>query len=155
MPLVITGAAFACLFVPLTTAALSRIPRHQMADAAGLNSFIRQVGGSIGLTIFATLFTNYATEARAGLASHVTLLRPEVAGMYHAMRGAIVAHGGDAMLAGRVLAGRVAQQSLVLSFDRVFLFQGLLFFGVLPLLFFLRVPRDPAAAPAHVEMPAE
>src|SRR5213075_3261652 len=73
-PLVITGAAFACLFVPLTTAALSAIPRHQMADAAGLNSFVRQVGGSIGLTLFATLFTNYALEARAGLSSHVTVL---------------------------------------------------------------------------------
>ena len=155
LPLVITGAAFACLFVPLTTAALSRIPRHQMADAAGLNSFVRQVGGSIGLTIFATLFTNYATEARAGLAAHVTMLRPEVAMQVHGMRSAIVAHGGDAMLTGKMLYGRIAQQALVLSFDRVFLFQGLLFFAVIPLLFFLRVPRDPTAAAekVHIEMP--
>ncbi len=127
-----------------------------MADAAGLNSFVRQVGGSIGLTIFATLFTNYATEARAGLASHMTVLRPEVAAGYHALRSAIAAHGGDLDASPqRVLGGRMAEQSLVLSFDRVFLFQGLLFFGVLPLLLFLRVPRDPSAAPVHVEMPAE
>ena len=31
----------------------------------GLNSFVRQIGGSVGLTIFATMFTNYAVEARA------------------------------------------------------------------------------------------
>jgi hypothetical protein len=49
----------------------------------------------------------------------------------------------------------MAQQALVISFDRVFLFQGLLFFGVIPLLFFLRVPREPGAAPVHIEMPAE
>ena len=84
LPLVITGAAFACLFVPLTTAALSRTPRHLMADAAGLNSFVRQIGGSIGLTIFATMFTNYAVEARAGVARNLTMLRPEVASHFAA-----------------------------------------------------------------------
>ena len=47
----------------------------------------------------------------------------------------------------------MAQQALVLSFDRVFLLQGLLFFGVIPFLFFLRVPRT--TEKVHVEMPAE
>nr|HEX4317749.1 DHA2 family efflux MFS transporter permease subunit [Kofleriaceae bacterium] len=155
IPLVITGAAFACLFVPLTTAALSNIARHQMADAAGLNSFVRQIGGSIGLTIFATLFTNYATEAAHGLAAHVTALRPEVAGQLAAMKGAIVAHAGNPALANAIVGSHIGQQALVLSFDRVFLFQGLLFFGVLPLLYFLRVPRDPDAAPVHIELPGE
>jgi MFS transporter, DHA2 family, multidrug resistance protein len=153
IPLVITGAAFACLFVPLTTAALSKIARHQMADAAGLNSFVRQVGGSIGLTIFATLFTNYATEARAGLASHVTMLRPEVTMQIAQVKAAIISHGGSELLAGRAVGFRMAQQALVLSFDRVFLLQGLLFFGVIPFLFFLRVPRT--TEKVHVEMPAE
>ncbi|HEY8080281.1 MAG TPA: DHA2 family efflux MFS transporter permease subunit, partial [Labilithrix sp.] len=54
IPLVITGFGFACLFIPLTTVALSHTPRAQLADAAGLNSFVRQIGGSVGLTIFAT-----------------------------------------------------------------------------------------------------
>ena len=57
VPLAITGVGFAFLFVPLTTAALSNIPRHELAGAAGVNSFVRQVGGSIGLSVFATLFT--------------------------------------------------------------------------------------------------
>jgi hypothetical protein len=34
-----------------TTAALSNVPRHEPVGAAGVNSFIRQVGGSIGLSI--------------------------------------------------------------------------------------------------------
>jgi DHA2 family multidrug resistance protein len=159
LPLVVTGAAFACLFVPLTTAALSKIDRHLMADAAGLNSFIRQVGGSVGLTIFATMFTNYATEARVGLASHLTVLRPEVASQIAAMKAGIVAHGADPfsaqVMVGRILGGRIYQQAAVLSFDRVFIFQGILFLGVIPLLFFLRVPRTPSTPKAHVEMPSE
>ena len=46
-------------------------------------------------------------------------------------------------------------QGTVLSFDRVFMFQGFLFLGVIPLLFFLRVPRYPAGGAAHVEISME
>jgi len=156
-PLVVTGAAFACLFVPLTTAALSKTPRHLMADAAGLNSFVRQVGGSIGLTIFATMFTNYAVEARAGLARNLTVLRPEVVAHFAAAKAGLVAHGVDQIAAQvdavKAIAMSWYAQGTVLSFDRVFIFQGVLFLGVIPLLFFLRVPRTGSAA--HVEMPME
>jgi DHA2 family multidrug resistance protein len=145
MPLVITGAAFACLFVPLTTAALAKVERHLMADAAGLNSFVRQVGGSIGLTIFATMFTNYAIEAHGALVAHITVLRPEIA--------AAIAHAARPELALRYIAFHSYQQATVLSFNRVFLLQGILFFLVIPLLFFLRVPRHDK--PVHIELPAE
>ncbi len=159
IPLVITGAAFACLFVPLTTAALSKIERHLMADAAGLNSFVRQVGGSVGLTIFATLFTNYAIEARWGLAAHITVLRPEVVASFAQMKASMIAHGFDpstaAAFVGRIIGGRMYQQATVLSFDRIFVLQGILFLGVIPLLFFLRVPRAKTAEKVHVELPME
>jgi len=158
IPLVITGAAFACLFVPLTTAALSKVERHLMADAAGLNSFVRQVGGSVGLTIFATLFTNYATEARSTIGAHLTALRPEVIAHLAGARAGMLAHGANMVSAGHsafgMLVRSVYEQATVVSFDRVFLLQGVLFFGVLPFLFFMRVPRI-VGARAHVELPAE
>jgi MFS transporter, DHA2 family, multidrug resistance protein len=134
LPLAITGVGFAFLFVPLTTAALSNVPRHALAGAAGVNSFVRQVGGSIGLSVFATLFTQYGAEAQAGLATHVTVLRPEVAVDLHQA------------------AGRVALQGTVIGFDKTFVLQAIAFLVVLPLLFFLRVKRD---KPAHVELGVE
>ena len=158
VPLVITGFAFACLFVPLTTAALSNTPRHQMADAAGLNSFVRQVGGSVGLTVMATLFTDFVVSGYSTLSSHVTQLRPEVVNQMARTQSWLLAHGvapSSAKLeAGQMLGHRVMVQANVLGFDRVFLLQGLLFLGVIPLLFFLRVKRV-GDAPAHVEMPME
>jgi DHA2 family multidrug resistance protein len=158
VPLVITGFAFACLFVPLTTAALSRTPRHLMADAAGLNSFCRQIGGSVGLTIFATLFTNFGVAAYTSVSSHVTLLRPEVVSRLGQMRAGMATHGiigGSAnALAGMALGGRVMAQSSVLAFDRVFMLQGVLFLIVIPLCFFMRVPRTFETA-AGLELPME
>jgi DHA2 family multidrug resistance protein len=54
----------------------------------------------------------------------------------------------------RALAGSVAQQSTVLSFDRVFLLAGILFLIVLPLLYFLRMApmEGPATGDVHMEM---
>jgi hypothetical protein len=46
------------------------------------------------------------------------------------------------------------EQATVLSFDRVFMFQGILFLFVIPLLFFLRVPRI-VGEKVHIELPGE
>jgi DHA2 family multidrug resistance protein len=158
VPLVITGFAFACLFVPLTTAALSNTPRTQMADAAGLNSFVRQVGGSVGLTVMATLFTDFVVAGYGTLSAHVTQLRPVVVHQLASAQGWLMAHGvapSSAKLeSGQMLGHRVMVQASVLGFDRVFLLQGVLFLGVIPLLFFLRVKRGSGPA-VPVEMPAE
>ncbi|MGC4083518.1 MAG: DHA2 family efflux MFS transporter permease subunit [Vicinamibacterales bacterium] len=78
IPLIIQGFAFACLFVPLTTLALANVPRHKMADATGLSSLMRQIGGAIGLAIFSTLIGNFAVVARGGIDPHLTATRPEV-----------------------------------------------------------------------------
>jgi DHA2 family multidrug resistance protein len=141
-PLIITGAAFACLFVPLTTAALSRIERHHLPDAAGLNSFFRQIGGSVGLTVFTTFFTRYTAQASDALRDHVTYLRPELAHLATADRMQIAA-----------MRARVMVQGTVLGFEKAFLVQGAVFLLVIPILFFLRVDRTQPSAP--VEMPAE
>lgn len=145
VPLLITGVGFACLFIPLTTAALTFIPRPSLADAAGLNSFIRQIGGSFGLTVFATLLTNSSARSTASLASHVTWLRTDVMSRLGAMQMAFAGRGMGPTEAKRAalgaMKGLVTVQGLVLGFEQIFLLQGIVFLLVLPLLFFLRVKK--------------
>jgi DHA2 family multidrug resistance protein len=156
-PLAITGIGFAFLFVPLTTAALSNIPRHELAGAAGVNSFVRQVGGSIGLSIFANLFTTYSRYAAGGLAQNITVLRPEIAAQAGAIKASLMARGMTGDIAGALiqksLAGRALMQGTVIGFDKTFILQALAFIIILPLLLFLRVKR--AEAKVHVELPVE
>jgi len=158
-PLAITGIGFAFLFVPLTTAALSNVPRHELAGAAGVNSFVRQVCGSIGLSIFANLFTTYSHHAAVGLAQNVSVLRPEVAAQAMASRAAMLGRGLTPELADaltqRMIAGRAAVQGTVIGFDKTFILQTIAFVIVIPLLLFLRVKRTPAAATAAPEAPRE
>ena len=156
-PLALTGIGFAFLFVPLTTAALSNIPRAELAGAAGVNSFVRQIGGSIGLSIFATLFTRFSVHASAGLANNVTLLRPEVAAQAFMTKASLMARGFSSDIAGvmtqKMFAGRAVLQGTVIGFEKTFILQTIAFVVVLPLLLFLRVKRT--EAPAHVEMSSE
>ena len=143
------GIGFSCLFVPLSTVALSAVPRHRMADATGLNSLFRQVGGSIGLAIGATLLTRYGAQARAALVSHLTGADPEAVSRLRQATTGFAARGYDAMtahgLALRSIDGAVERQASLLSFDHVFLIAGVAFLLVLPLLAFLKTPEQTAA----------
>ena len=57
MPLYLRGFAMGMMFTPLSTLALTNVPRHKMAQASGLFNVIRQVGGSFGVALFGTLLT--------------------------------------------------------------------------------------------------
>lgn len=154
--LIVQGIGFACIFVPLTTVALSSIPRHVMTDATGLNSLVRQIGGAIGLAVFATLLDTFRKVAQAGVAAHVTEVSPFVQERLAMIRGGLMARGmspADAHHAALLaLDGTVVRQSTVLSFDKDFLLAGIIFLFVLPLLVFLKVDPDAGpAAPAHLD----
>ncbi|HTA92399.1 MAG TPA: DHA2 family efflux MFS transporter permease subunit [Polyangiaceae bacterium] len=157
VPLIVTGFGFACLFIPLTTAALTFVSRAELADGAGLNSFMRQIGGSFGLTIFATLLSNFSKRATASVSWNITDLRPDVVSRLAQLSAALQAHGMGIVEAKqtalRALAGQVALQGSVLGFEKTFLVQGVAFIAVVPLLFFLRVGGAKKAE--HIELSME
>jgi len=141
-PNLLQGTGFACLFVPLTTVALSGIPRHRLQDASGLNSLLRQLGGAIGLSAFATLLDHYAVEARASISTHLNVGNPlllrrlEMLQAGLAMRGLGPVTAPSAAFTGLYRA--MARQAMVIAFERVLLVSGLVFLLALPLLAFLR-----------------
>ncbi|HXU73285.1 MAG TPA: DHA2 family efflux MFS transporter permease subunit [Polyangia bacterium] len=158
-PLLIQGVGFACLFVPLTTVALSSIDRKKLADATGLNSLVRQIGGSLGLAVFATLMTRYPVQIKAAIGAHLTAGRPEVTQRLAAMTQLLVSKGYDAasarMAAERALGGIVARQAMMMTFEKMFLMAGIAFLFVMPLLYFLKSPNHGGGGPkpeVHVEM---
>jgi DHA2 family multidrug resistance protein len=156
--LLLQGVAFSCLWIPLTTVALASVPRQKLADATGINSLIRQIGGSLGLALFASLIPHYTKTAATGLAAHVTFGSPEVQNRLAMIQQGLIARGYDAATAstaaGRILGGMVMRQATMLTFEKLFLGAGILFLLVLPLLFFLKSPDhgDTVKPEVHVEM---
>lgn len=151
----VQGAGLSCLFVPLTTAAFVNVPRTRLTEATGLFGLIRQIGGSVGLAVFATLLSRYGTQARAGLVMHLTPLRPVVAHRLAMSQAAFHAKGYDWVTAGaaakRALGATVARQSMLLGFEKVFLLAGVLFLLVLPVLIFLKVDRSRGSRKVELE----
>jgi DHA2 family multidrug resistance protein len=152
----IQGIGFSCLFIPLAAAALTYMPKHRLADAAGLNSLFRQLGGSVGLAIFATLLTRSGSIARSSLLAHVTEVRPEVTGRIAQITAGLGARGLDHASAQtgamKALSGVVFGQGMTLAFERTFFQAGVVFLLVLPLLYFLRITRSQKpSGPVHLE----
>ncbi|HVP37549.1 MAG TPA: DHA2 family efflux MFS transporter permease subunit [Candidatus Saccharimonadales bacterium] len=155
--LLLQGVGFSCLFVPLATVALSYIPRVKLADATGLNSVVRQFGGSAGLAIYGTLLTKITDRAHAALVVHVDASRLEVAQRISGMVAGLMSRGMNAVSAQtaalQALEGTVMRQAAVMGFERVFILTGLVMTTLLPLIFVLRdkehhQPSDAAARPA-------
>jgi DHA2 family multidrug resistance protein len=60
IPVLITGFGLSFVFVPITTAAYGTLPNEQIGNASGLFNLMRNIGGSIGISIAATLLTRRA-----------------------------------------------------------------------------------------------
>jgi DHA2 family multidrug resistance protein len=154
--LIIQGVAFSCLFIPLTTMALSTIPRHRLSDATGLNALLRQTGGSVGLAVFATLLTRFSIKARGDMLAHFTMSSPAMTARMAAIQRMLQARGLDIIAArqnaARMIDGQLRQQAMLISFEKLFYLSGILFLCVLPLVFFLKAPKAGEKVDVHVEM---
>jgi len=60
LPNFFNGFAGGFIFVPLTTLAMSRLPRHEVGNAAGIYNLVRNIGGSVGIASATTLLVRQA-----------------------------------------------------------------------------------------------
>jgi MFS transporter, DHA2 family, multidrug resistance protein len=144
--IILQGFGFAALFVPLTTVALASIPRYRMTDATGLNSLLRQIGGSLGLAAFATLLPHFVQTARVGLVSHLVAGRPELMQRLGGIQAGLASRGLDpataTSTAARVLDGMISRQAMLLAFERMFVLAGVAFLFIIPLALLLKAPPN-------------
>lgn len=154
--IMIQGAGFACLFVPLTTLALSKIQRHQLPDATGLNSLVRQLGGAIGVAVFATVLGNHETVATTGLASRLAVSDPQVHRELAQASATLAASGLDQASATAssvaFFDATVQRQVAVLSYEWVFVLTAIVFLCALPLVLLLREGRTDGPRDLPVEL---
>jgi DHA2 family multidrug resistance protein len=74
---IFAGFGTGCLFVPLTTLAVGTLPNHQISNAIGVQNLIRNIGGSIGLSLVSTLQERFAQAHQVQMANHMSLLNPQ------------------------------------------------------------------------------
>lgn len=143
-PQLAQGAGMSLLFVTLTTVAMDAIPRERMGNATSLFNFMRNIGGSIGIAVTATMVYRSQQTLSVRLGESVTIYDPATQSLLAQLKGGFMAAGADAATAAQraygALFGVVQQQAAIVSFVRVFEALGILFLVMLPLVLVMRRP---------------
>jgi DHA2 family multidrug resistance protein len=130
-PRIVQGFALGFMFVPLTTIALSDVPVPELANATGVFTLLRQLGGSLGIAILTTLLTHQTAVAWNVLVSGVTQT-----------------HGYSTAM----LTQLVAQQSAMIAYNYLFRVTAIVFVLSTPLVFLIhRQHLRPVLAAAVAE----
>lgn len=144
-PRVMLGAALGMIFPPLTRATLANIPKVEMGNATGMYNLLRNIGGSVGIALSATMLTRLAQFYQANLAGHVNPYNPVVQSRFRELSEAALARGMDAVTSQKaalaVLYQVVLREAGMLAYSYIFWVLGLAFLVIIPFLFFLRRPR--------------
>lgn len=150
-PLVWRGATTVLMFLPLSLAALGGLPPEDISAGSGFYNLMRQLGGSIGIAILASLLDRRQAFHRAMLLTDLSAYDRETLQRLEALTGYFQSRGVDAAIAQQqaleTLDRLVSLQSAVLSYADIFRFVGIIFLCSLPLLLFLGKGGRGAKAP--------
>ncbi|TDR80038.1 DHA2 family efflux MFS transporter permease subunit [Paludibacterium purpuratum] len=71
LPIMLAGLGMPFFVVPLTSLSLSSVEPHEVASAAGLNSFVRTFSAALAASVLGTLWESDTTAIRASLAGRL------------------------------------------------------------------------------------
>jgi len=155
VPQVLQGIGSGFIFVSLSTAVLSTIERPLMTAASGLYNVIRQIFGTVGIALAATLLTRGETYYHALLTEQVTAFSDAASESVRQLSGFLSSQGMDASGTGfealKILDGVVTRQASMLAYNHVYFLIGLVYLCSIPLAVLIKDPRRARGAGMIVE----
>jgi DHA2 family multidrug resistance protein len=151
---ILNGMSTGMIFVPLSTTTVGRLRNEQMGSATGLYNLMRNLGGSVGISLATTLLARRAQAHQAVLATHLTAYDPAYEQARRTLEQALSARGNPMTAARQALGmlyARLVRQATLLAFLDVFRALSVLALLCLPLAFlFARIlPRRVRPRPAE------
>ena len=73
-PLIVRGVSLGIIFIPLTSASLAELEPREIPQGTGMFNLTRQLGGSLGIAIVATMLSRFTFEAKSQLTQHVVTI---------------------------------------------------------------------------------
>jgi DHA2 family multidrug resistance protein len=154
-PLVGRGVGLGMMFVPLTTITLAELEPRELPQGVGLYNFFRQLGGSFGIAIIATLVARYTTQYRQVLGEHVAMNDPIALSRIDMLTRGMMAKGIDQWTARqdalRILDGQLFGQASVIAYSRIYMLAAALILLLIPLLLLVRQTKSAAGEHVVVE----
>jgi DHA2 family multidrug resistance protein len=152
-PQVLRGLAVMLCIVPTVGMALSAFAGDELRNASGLFNVMRNLGGAIGIATVNTWLQDSARTGAARLGEALGNTADAATATLGELAHRLAAVTPDAtqakLLASKLFAGVVGQQSLTLAFDDVFRLMSWMFLAALILVPFCKPVRAGPAAPAE------
>jgi MFS transporter, DHA2 family, multidrug resistance protein len=153
LPILITGFGLSFVFVPISTAAYGTLRNEQIGNASGVFNLMRNVGGSIGISIASTLLTRRASVHQNEILNSVPQTGLQFQNSLGAAQRALGGHFGPANAlhpAQAQLYQQLSRQAAIWSFVDVFRWLSLLCFVCVAVVWtFRRVKPGKAPSGAH------
>jgi DHA2 family multidrug resistance protein len=144
-PLILRGIALGLIFVPLTNATMADLKVKDLAQGTGMFNLMRQLGGSLGIAVMATLLAHFMSVEKTMLVEHVGASDPETLSRLSMLTRGLISHGMNPLVAQQqalaILDKQVTVQSTMLAFSKIYLYSGLVLIFALPLLLLFRTGR--------------
>jgi len=151
LPLILRGLGLGLIFVPLTSAAMAETSFRDLPQATAMFNLMRQLGGSLGIAIMATLLGRFTTANKAILTEHVGAIDMLTRQRVDMIAQGLAARGMNILVAKQqalsVIDRQIAAQASVIAFSRIYLLNGILLCSSLPLLFLWKTGRARGAGP--------
>lgn len=152
-PIVITGFALSFVFVPITTQAYGTLANEQIGNASGIFNLVRNIGGSIGISLAQTLLTRRSDYHQNQIANSVSRTQPWLQQETARLGSFFTLHANSPNSlnpARGTLYRQLGEQALLWAFVDVFRWMSLLCFACVSLVWlFRKVERKKAPVAAH------
>jgi MFS transporter, DHA2 family, multidrug resistance protein len=153
--IILSGFGSGMVFVPLSTTAMGTLLNEQIGNASGLYNLLRNVGGSIGISIVNTIVARHEqlhrNELVHSLAPSNTVLQQQVSSLEALIRSA---NASGPVLASRgaykLLEGTLSAQARLWAYVDDFRYMALVCFACVPLVFLFKRAK-PKAGHVHAE----
>jgi DHA2 family multidrug resistance protein len=93
--IVISGFGSGCVFVPLSTTAMAFLKNEEIGNASGLYNLLRNIGGSIGISVVNTIVARHEQLHHNEMAGQLNPARVPVQGAIEGIKGYLTAQGAS------------------------------------------------------------
>ncbi len=152
VPIVATGFALSFVFVPITTQAYATLRNDQIGNASGIFNLLRNVGGSIGISIASTMLVRRTDVHQTQIINYVSQTQIWFQQQLSAVTGYLSHQTAPANAQGAAAATlyqQLGQQALLWSFVDVFRWMSLICFACVVLVWCFKKAK-PGKAPVGV-----
>ncbi len=96
MPILVAGFAITFIFVPLSVISMGDLPAQQTGAATGIYNLMRNLGGSLGISLLETFVTRESQKTQDVLVGHFSNLNPAFTGYLAKLETVLASQSGSA-----------------------------------------------------------